>query len=437
MQQELGCVQGSPGMILDETAARSLRMRNPLRTPVWCGLAFFVYLFVLTTFIPTPQSAIDTALAAGFTPDDIATGYQYGFERRLIFWASSAVELALLLLLACSAWGHRFAEGCRRATGDRWMPTLLLLGAFYYVVHELLQFPFAVGRFYHAHSWGMTTRGFGDWLRDHAIAFGINAVFQLILLVGFYTLLRVFPKIWWLLAAVGASALGVAYAFLSPLLVAPLFNTFTPLAETEWKNQEPAVRALIAKAGIPVKEILVMDASRQGQHTNAYFSGFGSTRRIVLYDTLLQKHTPAEIESILGHEIGHWVHDHIVVGLAIGTLAAIVGLYLLHRFLGWVVGRSPWRLASPHDAAGLPLLLLIFFAASWFEMPLQNAIRRHFERQADAMALALAGQREAFIEAERRLARNNLSNVAPPPWNVWLFASHPTAAQRIGMAMGE
>ncbi len=410
-------------------------MRNPLRTPVWCGLAFFVYLFVLTTFIPAPRSSVDAALAAGFTSDDIATGYQYGFERRLIFWASSAVELALLLLLACSAWGQRLAEGCRRATNDRWLPTLLLIGAFYFVAHELLQFPFAVGRFQHQHYWGMTQRGFGDWLRDHAIALGISAVWQLVLLVGFYALLRGFPKIWWLLAAVGASALGIAYAFASPLLIAPLFNTFTPLEQTEWKSQEPAVRALIAKAGIPVKEILVMDASRQGQHTNAYFTGFGSTRRIVLYDTLLRKHTPAEIESILGHEIGHWVHDHIVVGLAIGTLAAIVGLYLLHRFLGWVAGRAPWRLASPHDPAGLPLLLLVFFAASWFEMPLHNAVSRHFERQADAMALELAGQREAFIEAERKLARNNLANVAPPPWNVWLFASHPTAAQRIGMAL--
>lgn len=412
-------------------------MRNPLRTPLWCGLAFFVYLFVLTTFIPAPQSSVDAALGAGFTPDDIETGRQYSFERRLMFWASSAVELALLLLLACTAWGHRFVEGCRRATGDRWLPTLLLIGGFYFVAHELLQFPFAVGRFRHSHSWGMTNRGVDDWLRDHAIALAINAVWQLVFLVGFYVLLRVFPRTWWLLAALGASGLGVAYAFLSPLFIAPLFNTFTPLADTEWANQEPAVRALIAKAGIPVKEILVMDASLQSKHTNAYFSGFGSTRRIVLYDTLLQKHTPPEIESILGHEIGHWVHDHIVVGLTIGTVAAAIGLGVLSALLGALVGRGPWKLRSPHDPAGLPLILLVLFAASWLEMPAQNAISRHFERQADAMALELAGQREAFIEAERRLARNNLANVAPPPWNVWLFASHPTAVQRIGMAKGD
>ena len=173
---------------------------------------------------------------------------------------------------------------------------------------------------------------------------------------------------------------------------------------------------------------------RQTNHTNAYFTGFGSTRRIVLYDNLLKKHTPAEIESILAHEIGHWRHDHIVKGLLLGTAAALLGFFLLHCVLHWAVGRAPWHLQSIADPAGLPLVLLLISLGSWAAMPVGNAVSRHFERQADQVSLDLARQPAAFIECERKLARDNLGNVAPSPWNVWLFSTHPPTVERIHMA---
>jgi STE24 endopeptidase len=183
---------------------------------------------------------------------------------------------------------------------------------------------------------------------------------------------------------------------------------------------------------VPVDELLVMDASRQGRHTNAYFSGFGPTRRIVLYDTLLATHTPDEVLSVLGHEIGHWRADHIAKGIALGTLGALVGFLALDLLLRRAASAG-W-LSNPADPAGLPMILLLSYLGSWLAMPVGNAVSRRFEREADAAALELAGRPEVFIEAEKRLARTNLANVAPTPLSVWLFASHPPVLDRIAMA---
>ncbi len=294
--------------------------------------------------------------------------------------------------------------------------------------------PFGIARLYHARYWGMSNLGFLDWLRDRYLAVGINLVGETVAVVGFYALLILLPRVWWLIAPVGLSGLAVGYAFLAPIWIDPLFNTFTPLEQTEWKDHQPRVRALIDKAKVPVQEILVMNASRQSNHSNAYFTGFGSTRRIVLYDTLLKNHTEAEIESILAHELGHWRQDHIVKGIVLGTLAALLGFFVLDRCLRAAMGRGPWNLQSIADPAGLPLVLLLMNLGGWVAMPIGNAVSRYFERQADHASLELAGQTEAFIAAELKLAKVNKSNVAPAPWNVWLFSSHPPTVERIRMA---
>jgi STE24 endopeptidase len=177
-----------------------------------------------------------------------------------------------------------------------------------------------------------------------------------------------------------------------------------------------------------------MNASRQGNHTNAYFTGLGATQKIVLYDTLLKNHPPDEVESILAHEIGHWVHRHIISGILLGAIAALAGLIVLDRMLRWLIGRPPVYLRSLDDPAGLPLVILLGTLGAWLAMPLQNVVSRHFEQQADAMSLELAGMPQVFIKAEERLARDNKSNVVPAPWNVWLFATHPPTIDRIEMA---
>jgi STE24 endopeptidase len=404
-----------------------------MKTLVPLIAACFFVLFVLTVFVPYPP-AFEQAHGAGFNTDDIETGLQYSFERRLLVWPSWMLELLLLGSLALTSWGRRLADRFLVWTGGRRIPAVLAVGAVYLVLHECFAFPLAVARMCHTWAWEMSDRTFLDWLWQRYLAFAIDTVWEAGVLAGFYALLILFPRTWWALAAIGASLLGIAYAFVAPILISPLFNTFTPLSETEWRHQQPRVQALIDKADVPVQEILVMNASRQSNHTNAYFTGFGPTRRIVLYDTLLKNHTDAEIESILGHELGHWMHDHIVKGIVLGAIAAAFGCFLLHWLLHAAVGRAPWHLQSIADPGGLPLVLLLMNLGAWAAMPLGNAVSRYMERQADHAALELAGQPEAFIASEQKMAKVNKGNVAPTPWNVWIFSTHPPTVERIRMA---
>jgi STE24 endopeptidase len=395
--------------------------------------AVFFVLIVLTTFVPYPAARAD-ARAAGFDEADIDIGLQLSFERRFFLWTATALELALLCAFALTGLARRCADCFLAWTRQRRILAALLLGLTYWIIHEILYLPIGIARHYHARYWEMSNLDLAGWLRDHLIYFGIYIVIAAIVLIGFYTVLIWFPRIWWLLAPVGMSVFAVAFALLMPILISPLFNNFTPLDQTRWKDQQPRVQSLIAKAGIPVQEILVMNASRQGNHTNAYFAGFGPTRCIVLYDTLLKNHTPEEIESVLAHEIGHWEEDHITKGILLGTLAAILGCFVLDRLLRLAVGRAPWQLQSPADPAGLPLILLLVYLGGWAVLPLQNAVSRHFERQADEASLRLADHPDVFTAVEQKMARDNKSNVAPTPWNVWLFSSHPSTVERIRTA---
>jgi STE24 endopeptidase len=401
---------------------------------VGAGLVAIV-LLCIATFIPYPPAA-EIARAAGFSDSTIETGLQLNFERRIFFWIYTVIELGLICVLALTPIGRRVADRLLVWTRGYRIPAALGMGCIYLVLHDLLTLPVGIARFYHSHAWGLANPSYdlAAWLRDHYLAFAVNIPWEVAVVVALYAGLIITPRIWWLLAPIGMTILGVAYVFLAPILINPLFNDFTPLRKTQWADQQPRVQAIIDEAKIPVAEILVMDASRQSTHTNAYFTGFGSTRRIVLYDTLLKNHTPEEIESVLAHEIGHWQHDHIVKGMLIAIVGSVFGFLILHLFLRGAVGQAPWNLASVADPAGLWLILLLLGAGSWLAMPAESMISRHFERQADEVSLDLGKQPQAFIDSERKMAIDNKSNVAPTPWNVWLFASHPPTVERIRMA---
>ena len=403
-----------------------------MRWLLFFGSLLFVTLFLVTTFSHSDAARAEASLY--FPNDVIERGLQYSFERRLFFWLLFALRLGFLVLLVTTGLARRVTDWCHARTGQRWFATVVLVGLLYFLADALLVLPFGIARFYHLRAWGLTERAFLDWLSDHGKGLALAAVTDGIVLIGLYLLLRRLPKLWWLPAAAAGTTLAIAYAYLMPILIEPIFNTFTPLTQTQWAHLEGRVRTLIERADVPVKDIMVSDASRQGNHTNAYFSGFGPTRRIVMYDTLLRNHTPDEVESVLAHELGHWQNDHIVKGMTLAALGALFGSYLLALLLRLAVGRGRLALKAPSDPAGLPLILLLGMVGSWLAMPLENFISRHFEREADTAALVLAGQPEAFIAAEKKLAIDNISNVAPLPLSVWLFASHPPPVERIRMA---
>jgi len=367
-----------------------------------------------------------------FSREQIARGRQFSFERRLLFWSHEAAQLVLLALVVASAAAPRIAR-----IGPRWWLQALAIGGTLFLLQELVSLPWSVyGGLHHLRAWGLTDRSFGSWLSDHLKALLVSGLLGALLLLGFYGLMRFSPRWWWLLAGLGSAAVAAFFALLAPVVIAPLFNQFVPIARTPHAALQPRIEALARQAGLPVQDVLVMDASRQGRHTNAYFTGFFGTRRIVLYDTLLASHTPDETLSILGHEMGHWRRHHIVKGIALGACGALLGFFVLSRILEWAAqdGRFGFRAAA--DPAGFPLVLLLAALSGFVSQPVENAVSRAFEREADRDALELYGHPEVFIEAEKRLARDNISNVAPSGLNLFLFASHPPTLERIAMAEG-
>ena len=405
-----------------------------MRWFVLAEIVVFGSLFIATTFASSPSSQ-EAAREVGFSETEIETGKTYAAERRLLFWCQTAFQLGIWTWIVARGFGRGIADTCLNLARNRWLIAVALVGIFCFLIEEAITFPFAAARLMHMWAWGMTQRSFASWAGEHFMQSAVFGLIELPVLVVGYWLIRNFPRTWWLLATAGATAFAYALALLLPIVVSPLFNTFTPLRESSWQFLEPRIKALLSKADIAVDDILVMDASRQSGHTNAYFAGFGPTRRIVLYDTLLRKHTPEEIETIVAHEIGHWQYDHILKGLALAGLGSMVGFFALWLILRWLVDRPPLYLQSPWDPAALPLILLLAMLSTWAALPVQNAISREFERQADRVSLELAGQADAFIAAERKLAIDNKMNVAPIPFSVWFFASHPPVVERMRMGM--
>jgi STE24 endopeptidase len=432
------------------------------------GLLIFVAVFVGTTLLPDPAARAEAAKY--FTQEEINQGLRFSFERRLFFWTGFGIHVVILTWIVFTGFARKLADGCLAWTGGRWLVAVLLVGAFCFLIEEAISLPLGLARLEHLRAWGMTHRSVASWFVEHSVGLWISAMIAAVALAGLYLLIRFFPRRWWALAAVGTAVLAIFGAFILPVWIAPLFNTFTPLEQTPWADLQGPVKDLARRAGVPVQGVLVADASRQGSYTNAYFSGFGSTQRIVLYDTLLRAHTrltpPAaagvvsvlgtpsamtpylggsllaahetlgreELESILAHEMGHWLHSHIVKGIGLATLAALFGFYVLFRLLRWAVQRPVFALANPQDPGGVPLVILASIVGLWLASPLANAVSRHFERQADMVSLDLTERPEVFIEAEKRLARDNISNVAPSAFSVWFFNTHPPAVERIQMA---
>jgi STE24 endopeptidase len=218
---------------------------------------------------------------------------------------------------------------------------------------------------------------------------------------------------------------------LAPILIMPIFNKFVPL-DDEHADLADRLLRLAEKANTKVRGVFKFDMSRRTKSANAALTGIGNTRRIVLGDTLIDEFTPDEIETVLAHELGHHVHKDIPFLIAFGTLITTLGFYLASLALNWAIGI--FGFAGPADVAALPALGLILGVYGLVTMPLENAISRWRENMADDYALESTGKVEAFASAFTRLANQNLGEVDPEKWVVFLFYSHPPLGERIEKA---
>jgi STE24 endopeptidase len=277
---------------------------------------------------------------------------------------------------------------------------------------------------------GLSSQSLGPWLWDVARSTGIAAVLTAAgaaLLMG---LIRRIPRHWWLPAAALAGGLAALFVWIAPVVLAPIFNRFEELPEGSRTRAE--VLALGERAGVEIGEVYRVDASRRVTSLNAYVDGLGSTKRVVLYDNLLDEADSEEVASVVAHELGHVAHDDIPRGIAYILIVAPLGM-LFTRELGTALARRAG--ADPVSPAAIPAYLFaLSLAALVLNVP-GNQLSRKVEASADDFALELTGDPEALVDLQLRLARTNLSDPDPPGLYAALFATHPPTVERIGAAL--
>jgi STE24 endopeptidase len=274
---------------------------------------------------------------------------------------------------------------------------------------------------------------FADWVKGMVLGSVLAAGFA----QGASWVMRRWPKRWWAVLSAMLVPVSVLMVNLVPVLILPLFNKFETIADRELEDR---IKRLAADQGVAVSQVMSMNMSKQTKKANAFFTGVGNTRRIVVGDTMLEAFTPDEIEVVLAHELGHQVHRDIwklialQMPLTLGSFYAMQRLApaLLHRFGGG------WRVRGAdgvRDPAALPLLALVGSGFTVVTTPLVNAvIRRLVEHRADVYSLELTRNPTAFIGAMQKLGRMNLADPDPPSLIKWLFHNHPTIRERIELA---
>lgn len=284
------------------------------------------------------------------------------------------------------------------------------------------------------HRFGLSTQRLPSWVWDRLKAGLLGGALGLVMLQFLYLALATWPTTWWLPVGAFYLLFGAVLSALAPVLIAPLFFKFTPLAE-EHRALADRLMALAEQSGTPVRGVYRIDMSRRTRAANAAVIGLGRSRRIVLGDTMLDDYTPDEIETIFAHELAHQVHQDIPLGLLFQSGVTLVGLWLASLVLDWGVAR--FDLSGVDDVAGLPWLALVLGGFGLLTMPLTNGWSRWRERMADRYAIRTTGKPLAFASALVRLADQNLSKLEPAPWVVFFLRSHPSLGERIAVARSE
>jgi STE24 endopeptidase len=341
--------------------------------------------------------------------------------------------LGLVYALAWLLTGSSIAlrQWLSQTTTNAWLLVPLVvavIGGVYFIIDLPLSY---YEEFVLPHRFDQSTQSLKDWVVDQLKGLLISIPLGLVMIELLYWALRATGPAWWLWTAGGMLVFNVLLANLAPVVIMPLFNKFVPLGE-EHVDLAARLMKLAENAHVKVQGVFKFDMSRRTKSANAALTGIGNTRRIILGDTLINEFTDDEIETVLAHELGHQVHKDIPLLMAFGTLVTLLGLFLASLALNWAV--AVFGFSGPGDPAALPALVLVLGAFGLVTMPLENAFSRWREQLADQYSLESTGKNQAFASAFIRLANQNLSEIDPEAWVVFLFYDHPPLNRRVAMA---
>ncbi len=379
---------------------------------------------VLVPWNPVPGGAGNPPPAESlFSAEQIAEAEEFSRWARVWSWGSLAVSLAVACWFGFSRTGRRLVA---RMPGPWWVRVVVAVATLA-VIGRLVTLPFALLLHDHQLDYGLSTQSLGEFLLDVAKTEAIGIVVTSLALLVLVGCARRWRRAWPAVAGGVLATFVLIGSFVYPVLIEPLFNDFEPLPDGSLRSQ---ILAIADAEGVGVDEVLVADASRRTTTLNAYVSGFGGTRRVVVYDNLVDDLPQDQALSVVAHELAHARHRDVVTGSVLGAAGTVFGVGLLGLAVGAIGRREHITMADP---VVVPMVLALIAVGGLVAAPVQNTISRQIETRADVDALRVTGDPEAFIEMQRQLALRSFSDPTPPGWSQFWFGSHPTTLERVGL----
>ncbi len=373
------------------------------------------------------------ALTEDFSPEQIERSRRRKRETLPLRLGSAALGFAAVCVLGFTRLGADLVHWAGSPAGGGWASTAVLGAVALSLVLSLIDLPADARMERVNRAWGLSNRDWRLFRADAAKSFLIGAVLLAAVSLGLFALIHALPDLWWIAAAAAAAALVFVLSFLVPVVFEPLFNRFEPMAAGPLRDR---LMAVAARTGVEVGDILVSDASRRTNAMNAYVSGMGATRRIVVWDTTIEHSEPDQIASVCAHELGHAARRDVVYGTVAGALSMIAATLVLAAALHWRGLLDAAGTPAAADPRSLPLIMAIGTVLGAIGAPLFSAYSRHVEARADQFALDVTGDPSAFIGTFRNLSVRSVSDLEPHPLvHAWL-GSHPTIARRLAHGRG-
>jgi Zn-dependent protease with chaperone function len=318
--------------------------------------------------------------------------------------------------------------------GRRWLLSVAVYAVLFVVLSLLVTLPLSwYEGFVRQHAYGLSNESPAKWVTDWLKGVALSGVGAALVLWIPYLLLRRSPRRWWLYTGLATAPLATFILVISPIWIDPLFNHFGPMKD---RVLEQRILALAARAGIPGSRVFEVNKSEDTETVNAYVTGLGATKRIVLWDTTLRKLEPDQIAFVVGHEMGHFVLHHVLSAIIVVTLVVTGSLYVVHRVADSMIRRHSgrWGFSSLADVASFPLLIFLGSGVLFVVSPAVLAFNRHLEHEADRFGLELTHDSRAAATAFVRLQQENLGIPRPGPiFKLWR-ASHPPLGERVDFA---
>jgi STE24 endopeptidase len=323
------------------------------------------------------------------------------------------------------------ARGDLEPRGLRWYGVIAIYGALYLVLNYVIDLPidYALG-YVRSHAYGLSNQNLGRWLGEGLKSLAVSIVGVGVFLWVPYLVLARSPKRWWLWTGLLTLPFALGMAFIKPIWVDPLFNKFEPMADSPLKT---AILDEARRSGIDGSRVFVVDKSRDTKTVNAYVTGLLGTKRIVLWDNLLQRLDDKEVLAIVGHEMGHYVLNHVALGVSLSTLGSLALLFLVDRSGRALIGRfgSRFRFDRLSDVASVPLFILLLQVFNLIGAPVHLGVSRWMEHEADRFGLEVTRTNHSAAMSFAKLLNDNLSNPRPGLLSILWRSTHPPIGERI------